>query len=270
MKAEPLLKWAGGKRQLLPRLMEHVPERFYAYHEPFVGGGALFFHLWSLGRIRKAHLSDANARLIRTYRGIQRDVEWVVRALRQYAKQHSLEFYRNMRKLNDAGFPDGAVAAWFIYLNRTCYNGLYRVNRANGFNVPMGDYKKPRICDPEGLQACSAALQTADLWERGFERSAEAVAPGDIWYADPPYVPVSATANFTSYTVDGFDDAAQVRLRDVAAELRKRGVHVILSNSSAPRVRELYAGWTLHEVDAKRNINCKADDRGAVKELIIT
>ena len=260
----PFVKWVGGKRQLLDRLVRYIPERFGTYHEPFVGGGALFFHL----RPERACLSDSNERLIRTYRGLRDDPERVIELLREYP--HDKEFFLEFRTRDiDASECDAEVAAWFIYLNKTAYNGLYRVNSKNIFNVPFGDNKNPNICDADNIRACSRALQTAKLEVGDFETVLDRAKPRDFVYFDPPYVPLSVTSAFTSYTRDGFDMNDQVRLRDVALELKKRGVYVLLSNSSAPAVRELYADFELIEVRARRAVNCKVEGRGEVKELLI-
>lgn len=262
--AKPFLKWVGGKRQLLPRLLAHVPERFGTYHEPFVGGGALFFAL----RPRRAVLSDTNERLVRTYRGIQKDVEGVIDLLRSYPHDKAF-FLEKRRELIDAG-SDVEVAAWMIYLNRTGYNGLYRVNRDNQFNVPFGDYTSPSLCDAENLRACARALADARIEHAPFSAVTARAKRGDFVYFDPPYVPLSASSSFTAYTADGFGPAQQAELRDAARDLMGRGVHVVLSNSSAPQVFALYApNFAIAEVQATRRLNCKAEGRGKVKEVII-
>lgn len=264
MPARPFVKWAGGKRQLLDRILPYVPEQFGAYHEPFVGGGALFFSL----QPRTATLSDSNERLIRTYRGIRDNVERVSSLLRSYP--HEKDFFLELRSLDiDASEDDAEVAAWFIYLNKTGFNGLYRVNRRNIFNVPFGNYKNPNICDEDGLRACSSALKRVRLEIGGFEEVIGRAKPGDFVYFDPPYVPLSSSSDFTSYTSQGFDMASQIRLRDIARELKSRKVHVLLSNSSADLVRELYADFEQIEVSATRLINSKVEGRGKVTELLI-
>lgn len=265
--AKPFVKWVGGKRQLLAAIAEYAPRNGSAstgtYHEPFVGGGAVFFHL----KPKRAVLTDSNERLIRTYRGIKNDVEGVIKLLKSYP--HEKRFYLEMRAQDIDVETDTEVAAWFIYLNRTGYNGLYRVNSRNIFNVPFGDYKKPTICDPETLRACARALRGAKLEVRDFSRVLERAKAGDFVYFDPPYIPLTATSSFTDYTSEGFSDKEQVRLRDVALELRKRGVRVLLSNSSAERVYDLYSRFKCVEVDARRSVNCKPDGRGRIAELLI-
>lgn len=259
----PFLKWVGGKRQLLPDLVSRVPRSFGRYFEPFVGGGALFFHL----RPREAVLADANERLIRTYRGVRDDVERVIKLLSGYP--YDPEFYYRTRAVPIDLASDVEVAAWFIYLNRAGFNGLYRVNRDNNFNVSFGRYVNPTICDAPNLRACSEALRNVDLVVGDFADAVKDARRGDFAYFDPPYVPLSATSCFTSYAADGFDADDQRRLRTTAAKLKKRGVRLLLSNSSARFVRELYAGaFEATEVFASRAVNCRADRRGVVKELL--
>jgi DNA adenine methylase len=268
----PFVKWAGGKRQLLPELRRHVPkhhgpEQQGRYFEPFVGGGALFFEL----RPARAVLTDVNERLIRTYRGVRDDVEHVIALLRSYERDHEEAFFYRLRDMDIDADGDAQVAAWFIYLNKVGFNGLYRVNRQNRFNVPFGRHKNPTICDEATLRACSRALAGATIEVADFESAVASAAPGDLVYFDPPYVPLSVTSSFTSYTSSGFDSKAQLRLRDLALQLKQRGVHVMLSNSSAEFVRELYEeGFTISEVSATRLVNSKATGRGAITELIIT
>ncbi len=281
----PFVKWAGGKRQLLPELRRYVPQRFERYIEPFVGGGALFFGLsgrlvpvaapvaapaaaTAVSAAPRALLGDVNERLIRTYRGVRDSVEDVIERLGGYL--HEAEFYYRMREVAIDERGDAEVAAWLIYLNKIGFNGLYRVNRQNRFNVPFGRHKNPTICDAITLRACSRALQGVELEVIDFERAAERAQPGDLVYFDPPYVPLSVTSSFTKYTSDGFDAERQVRLRDVALALKQRGVHVLLSNSSADFVRELYhKDFELIEVSATRLVNSKATRRGAITELVI-
>ena len=262
--ARPFLKWVGGKRQLLPALCRQLPSRVGAYHEPFLGGGALFFHL----RPPHAVLSDTNARLIRGWRGVRDAVEDVIALLSTYP--HDRDFFAALRAQDiDAG-SDAEVAAWLVYLNRTGFNGLYRVNRQNVFNVPFGSYTNPTICDAQNLRACSLALHGTELRIEDFTAVLGRARPGDLVYFDPPYIPLSASSSFTSYTSTGFGLEAHTRLRDIALALKERGVHVLLSNSSAPAVEELYAeGFACLPVGASRAINCKATGRGKVMELLI-
>ncbi|MFM2247548.1 MAG: adenine methylase [Pseudomonadota bacterium] len=272
--ARPFVKWAGGKRRLIDELLEGAPAGFRRYHEPFVGGGALFFAL--AGRYVRpgawASLSDVNIRLVRTWRAVQNDVEGLILRLKDYAEAHDEEQFYAVRAIDVDKFDDDTdVAAWFIYLNKTAYNGLYRVNRSGGFNVPLGRYADPQICDPDGLRLASRALAGAHIEHAAFDSVLDRALPGDFVYFDPPYVPVSHTADFTSYTADGFSMADQARLRDVAAALKDRGVHVLLSNSDTATVRELYQGSFHHRtVLCGRAINSRASSRGRVAELLIS
>jgi DNA adenine methylase len=261
----PFVKWVGGKRQLLPHLLKYVPPAYGTYFEPFVGGGALYFSV----RPAVAVLSDNNARLVRTYRGIRDDVERVIRILRTY--RFDRPFFTELRNLDvDSAESDAEVAAWFIYLNKMGYNGLYRVNQKNRFNVPFGDYKNPNVCDAPTLRACSQALRAVEIVHGDFREVAERAKAGDFVYFDPPYVPLSVTSSFTSYTADGFGMEEHRGLRDLALRLRSRDVHVLLSNSSAQTVRELYADeFKILEVKATRMVNSKATERGHITELLI-
>jgi DNA adenine methylase len=261
----PFLKWAGGKRQLLPALMRLAPRDASTYFEPFVGGGALFFAL----QPKRAVLADVNERLIRTYKGVRNNVEEVIRQLKGF--KYTPDFYYRVREKDIDSGNDADVAAWFIYLNKTGFNGLYRVNRDNRFNVPFGRYVNPTICDEDTLRACSAALAKAELRLADFGSVVKEAGRGDFVYFDPPYVPLSATSYFTSYTSQGFAHEEQKRLRNTARRLKKCGVRVLLSNSSAPSVRELYgSGFDIIEVSATRLVNSKASARGAIVELLIS
>jgi DNA adenine methylase len=262
--ARPFLKWVGGKRQLLGELVKHVPAEYGAYHEPFVGGGALFFHL----RPERAFLSDSNERLIAAYRGVKGSVEKVIAKLQTY--KHDKDFFLEVRGA-PKGRSDADVAAWLIYVNKTAYNGLYRVNSRNVFNVPFGDYARPNICDAGNLRACAEALRDAEIHKEPFDAVLARAQAGDFVYFDPPYVPLSASSMFTSYTAEGFGDEEQRRLCELSLELTAKGVHVVLSNSSAPRVRELYdeKRFELTEVLAARAVNSQASGRGKIRELVI-
>ncbi len=260
----PFLKWAGGKRQIVHELASHVPADYRTYHEPFLGGGALFFAV----RPRRAALADNNLRLVRTWRAIRDDVEQVITLLRTYP--HNRDFYLELRKKDVDAESDVMVAAWLLYLNKTAYNGLYRVNRRNQFNVPFGRYANPTICPTDNLRACSRALQGAEISHSDFTAVLERSRSGDFVYFDPPYAPLSATSYFTSYTAEGFGGKDQTRLRDVASELKARRVTVLLSNSNSEFVRNLYSeGFVIREVMASRSVNCRADKRGKIAELLI-
>jgi DNA adenine methylase len=262
--ARPFLKWAGGKRQLLHEILPRLPKEFGTFHEPFAGGGALFFAL----RPRTAVLSDRNERLIRAYQGIKHNVKDVIEILKTY--RNNKRFFLEMRRRPIDKESDAHVAAWLIFLNKTGFNGLYRVNSRNLFNVPYGANKKARLCDEENLRACALALAGADLRCENFDAVLDRAKPRDVVYFDPPYVPLSVTSYFTAYTSHGFGMEEQVRLRDVALKLRKRNVFVLLSNSSAPAVSDLYSKFTCDPVSASRMVNSDPKGRGRVTEFLIT
>ena len=262
--AKPFLKWVGGKRQLLTQIEPYIPEKYGTYFEPFTGGGALFFRL----QPKKAVLADSNERLVRTYLGVRDAVEEVIGHLQSY--KHELSSFEAARARDIDRESDAEVAAWMIYLNRTGYNGLYRVNSRNVFNVPFGKYKRPQICSPKILRACSKALTKTRILHADFADTVKTAKKGDFVYFDPPYVPLTKTANFRSYTSQGFEMADQERLRDLARDLKRRGVTVLLSNSSAPEVKELYRDdFELINVQAARAVNRNASGRGKVTELLI-
>ncbi len=276
MPARPFLKWAGGKGQLLPELMRRLPARFGHYHEPFVGGGALFFHLWNSGLLRHgAILSDYNAELISCYQAVRNHVEELIEALLLHNPYGTdKEYFYSVRAWDrQPGFDQRPMverAARTIFLNRTCYNGLYRLNNKGQFNAPFGHYKKPLVVDPDNLREVSRALQHVELHSGDFGRVAEHARRNDLVYFDPPYVPLSATASFTAYTHQGFTEAEQKRLAALFAKLAWRGCYVMLSNSYTDLARELYAGQPVHErLFASRKINCDGKKRGDVEELIV-
>jgi len=262
--SKPFLKWVGGKRQLLEKLRERIPAEFGTYHEPFVGGGALFFAL----RPAAAVLSDTNTQLIRAFRGVQQDVERVIARLQEMPI--SRDFFLALRKHPVDEQSDTEVAAWMIYLNKTAYNGLYRVNRRGEFNVPFGRYENPRTCDPENLRACSQALGGASLFVEDFSAVLHRAKRGDLVYFDPPYIPVSVYSNFARYTAEQFRLPDHQRLRDVALELKARGVHVLISNSVAPEVFSLYeTHFKIERLRATRFVNSNPHGRGKVIETLM-
>jgi DNA adenine methylase len=267
----PFLKWVGGKGQLLPQLRARYEAAAPTgrYHEPFVGGGALFFDLYRNGLLgrKRASLSDNNPLLVDAYTAVRDETDALIDLLREHKARHGHDHYYATR----AARPDTAVerAARLIYLNKTCFNGLYRENSRGEFNVPIGKYKNPAICDEENLRACAGALARADLHHRPFDAVRKHAKPGDFVYFDPPYDPVSKTASFTAYARDGFGEADQRRLADLFRALRASGVHVLLSNAHTPLIRALYAGLNLMTVDAIRSVNSRADRRGAVEEVLV-
>lgn len=266
--ARPFVKWAGGKGQLLEQFGDLFPPKFKGYLEPFLGGGAVFFYLSRrLSSGRKKYLSDLNAELINAYQVIRDNVDLLVADLKSH--EVSKEHYLNVRALDPKDLSPVSRASRLIFLNRTCFNGLYRVNRKGQFNVPYGKYQNPRICDEVNLSACSAALRGADIRVADFSEAVNRAEKGDFVYLDPPYSPLTKTANFTDYTSQGFDDNDQLRLRDLYLELDKKGCLVMLSNSDVAKVRDWYGKFRVERVDANRYINSKADLRGPIPELVI-
>lgn len=262
--AKPFVKWVGGKRQLLPELRKRLPSSFGTYYEPFVGGGALFFDLAPSSAV----LTDSNERLVRTYRAIRDDVESVISTLETLP--HERETFTRLRSALVDNWEDYQVAAWFIRTNRSGYNGLYRVNANGRFNVPFCESNTSTRIDFDVIRACSAALQGIEIQCDHFANVLSRAKTNDLVYFDPPYVPLSASSNFTAYTSEGFDLSEQVKLRDVARELKRRGVHVLLSNSSAPLVETLYGdGFECSRVDASRAINSDGTKRGKIAEVIL-
>jgi DNA adenine methylase len=266
----PFLKWAGGKTQLISELEKRTPSHFHGYHEPFVGGGALFFKLYRENKIKKACLSDLNAELIDAYTVVRDQVEVVIQILAGYP--HHASFYYDLRAQDPWAMDQCHRAARMIYLNKTGYNGLYRVSKQGQFNVPFGRYKNPGYCDKTNLRAVSQALQNVELSSASFDKVLDKAMPGDFVYFDPPYVPLSKTANFTAYQANGFTENDQHKLYDVSIELTRRGVKVMLSNSATDWVRTLYTtpDFVLAEVQASRAINSNGKRRGKLAELIVT
>ena len=284
--ARPAIKWVGGKTQLLPELRTRMPKLFGRYYEPFVGGGALLFDLASLGllgtmpRVRHettwATINDSNAWLTTTYKAIRSEPERVITILRGYEslyRERGEAFYYDARA---EGVPQSmwAAAACFIFLNKTGFNGLFRVNRKGEFNVPHGARKgEVTICDADNIRRVSKALQHVEITTGDFELAVKGATRGDFVYFDPPYVPVSASSDFTAYTKESFGPAEQTRLRDCALALLARGVKVMLSNADVPLVRKLYdssLGFKVEKVMASRAVNSKGNGRGKVAEVVIT
>lgn len=276
----PFLKWAGGKRQLLPELLARLPAGLAGsagrgtlsgcrYHEPFVGGGALFFALSGRGVIApgSARLADINPELINAYQVVRDRVETLIVLLEAFRNEE--EFFYEVRSQKTCALDPVQRAARLIYLNKTCFNGLFRENRRGHFNVPYGHYATAHFCAANELRAASRALRGVAIEVSPFESLAEQARPGDFVYCDPPYAPVSRTASFTSYSSGGFDEAAQKRLADLIVELGERGVNVLLSNSAVPFTRALYERCHVEQIYAKRAINSRGDRRGPVPELLV-
>jgi len=273
----PIVKWAGGKGRLLSQLDSIIPSKFNRYFEPFLGGGAMFFHLLSSRNMSfTCYLSDINEELITAYNVVKYDVGHLIELL----KKHQREYIRNPSeyyyKLRDEIKPitDIGKTARFISLNKTCFNGLYRVNRNGLFNVPMGRYKNPLICDPNNLENVSKALKLseASIAVSDYESALLKAKKDDFIYLDPPYHPTSSTANFTGYSTKGFGDADQIELSKSFAKLNVSGCKVLLSNSDTPLIRKLYSDSSnyIKEVNVSRMISCKASRRVGYKELLIS
>lgn len=263
----PIVKWAGGKGKLLSELWMNRPPEFDAYFEPFVGGGAFFFDLFRRGLLSKCTISDANEELVDLFLTVRDKVEEVISELNSGKYVNKREDYYGIR----AEEPTDSVlrAARFIYLNRTCYNGLYRVNAAGKFNVPFGSYGNPKITDAENLRDASDAFKTAEIITGDFEVTVASAKAGDFIYFDPPYAPLSNTANFTTYTRAGFNFEEQKRLARVFAELAERGCYVLESNSATAEIRDLYSEHYVVEVFAARAISSDPSTRGKIPELLI-
>ena len=261
----PFLKWAGGKNKLIQQYIPYFPKKFKTYYEPFLGGGAIFFYL----NPQLAVLTDINAELVNTYRCVKNNVEELILILKEHQLKHSKEYYYGVRQGN--GITPIEKAARLIYLNKTCFNGLYRENSKGEFNVPIGKYKNPKICNAALLRSVSAALQPTQIDVRPFEDILKyASSSDDFVYFDPPYYPLSPTSNFTAYSRYSFSQDDQIRLKEVFAELAEREVKVMLSNSDSQFIRELYTDFNIHSISASRLINSNAMKRGKITEVLIT
>lgn len=273
LKGKPFVKWAGGKRQIIDKLKEHVPENFNTYFEPFVGGGALLFEL----EPENAVINDSNRELMNVYECIQdeKKLDKMLKELNKYEACHSEEFYFEIRnkdrdKAKFWKIVDYKRAARTIYLNKACFNGLYRVNSKNEFNVPFNKKEKVNTYDGPNMYTIHAYLnyRNVTLLSCDFEEAVKDAKKGDFIYFDPPYD--SDTSTFNSYTEDGFDRNEQVRLARVYKELSDRGCYVMLSNHNTNFINELYKDFNIHVIEAKRNINANGKKRGKVEEVIIT
>ncbi|WXG43061.1 MAG: DNA adenine methylase [Promethearchaeati archaeon SRVP18_Atabeyarchaeia-1] len=276
------VKWAGGKTQLLGEYRKYFPKVFERYFEPFLGSGAVFFYLKSILEKKGASkrdfvLTDVNSVLINGFVSVRDAVNKLLSELKRHAREHHkdprghyYETRQNFRtSINKEDFPDLVNAADFIYLNKTCFNGLYRVNSQGKFNVPMGSYEKPSIVQERNLLKASRLLEGVELNIRPYDEVLRYATVGDFVYFDPPYQPLSKTSSFTSYTSGSFSEDDQRNLFKVFDELAKRGCLLMLSNSAAPLITDLYSGYKVEEILAKRMISCKGDGRGAIKEVII-
>lgn len=292
-RAKPFLKWAGGKGQLIEQIKSFLPEELFKgrikkYMEPFLGGGAIFFWLSREFEFQEVFLYEFNKEIGQCYRTIKKDVHKLVKELRELEKEYFVrrendreEFYYKKRVEYNSYLDKKNQfirrSALIIFLNKTCFNGLYRVNSSGEFNVPFGRYKNPTICDEDNLHSVSHALQNAEIICGDFRLCLEHADAHSFVYFDPPYRPLSATANFNSYAKDTFDDDEQRRLKEVFVKLHKRGARVMLSNSDPRNINpkddffdDLYKDFDIRRLNAVRMINCQSDKRGQISEILVT
>ena len=271
----PFVKWVGGKRGLLEQILPLFPREFDSYYEPFIGGGAVFFELFSKGLLKnkKVILSDINKELINTYNVVKNNPYELISNLENYKKQHSKEFYYKIRELdrkeNYNNLSNLEKATRFIYLNKTCFNGLYRVNKKGYFNTPIGSYKNPNIADGNVILSASEALQDVEILQQSFKEVLKQAKQGDFIYFDPPYYPLNETSNFTSYDSNCFLEDEQFELFEVFDKLADKKVKVIQSNSDTNFIKELYKNYDINIVNANRFINSKGSGRGKITEILI-
>ena len=266
---KPIVKWAGGKTKIINQFAKYIPKDFNNYHEPFVGGGALFFYLIPnlIEKRKKGYLSDSVEELINLYQTIKNDVHNLINETNKHVYQK--EYYYHVRSLNPLELSDLERASRVLYLNRTCFNGLYRVNKKGQFNVSFGDYVNPVIVDETALRNANQAFQHAEIFCSDFEVVLDNAKEKDFVYLDPPYVPLSTTSDFTKYTPNAFNVNDHKRLKVVFESLKAMGCFVMLSNSDTDYTRELFSDYNIKTVNATRAINSNTARRGAIKELII-
>lgn len=274
-KFQPFVKWAGGKRGLLSQIIPSIPKEFNNYFEPFVGGGAMFFELYSSGLLKnkKVYLFDINSELINAYNVVKYNPEHLIKELKSFEKKHTKEHYYKVRIWDrEESFlqrSDSQRAARFIYLNKTCFNGLYRVNKKNQHNVPIGNYKNPNICDVEVIYSASEALQHATILNTSYKDVLKYATKDDFVYFDPPYYPLEGSPSFTSYSEFDFLDKEQKELFDVFKKLDKIGCKVAHSNSDTGFIKDLYGEFEIQNIQANRFINSKRSGRGKISEVLV-
>ena len=264
---KPFLKWVGGKRQLVKELLALSPKEYNCYFEPFLGGGALYFAL----KPAKAFLSDINPELINAFQCVRDKLDQLILSLskHRYDKEHFYAIRSLDRKSDFNEISSIEKASRLIFLNKTCYNGLYRLSKKGYFNAPFGRYKNPKILDTENLLACSRVLKNSELWIANYRNIIDKIKKNDFVYLDPPYVPISKTSNFTSYTKESFDLNDQYLLKEFCDTISKKGGFFMLSNSYSKSIIDLYNGYNIEKVLAKRMINSNASKRGDLQEVII-
>ncbi len=265
----PFLKWVGGKRQLMPAINEFLPQKITSYYEPFIGGGAVLFHL----QPKNAVINDFNKELVNVYQIIKENPEELIDDLKIHKNES--EYFYNLRALdreeNFSELSDIKKASRVIYLNKTCYNGLYRVNSSGEFNSPFGKYKNPNIVNEKTIRAVSRYLNTNNIviLNGDFEDAVKGIRKGAFVYFDPPYHPISESSNFTGYVEGGFNVEEQIRLHDLCVKLNKKGINFLLSNSATPFIEDLYKDFEINYVKANRSINSNAKKRGGINEVLI-
>ncbi|MCX6682199.1 MAG: DNA adenine methylase [Methanoregula sp.] len=271
---KPFVKWAGGKRQLLNEIEKRLPNNWNTYYEPFFGGGALLVNLQNEEKIFKAVISDLNSELINLYNVVKKNPDKLIDALSHKEFENSEDAFRNLKNEFNTltGLPGNKVrrAALLIYLNKHGYNGLWRVNSKGKFNVPFGRYAKRSIPTEHSILKFSNLLKKVKILNLDFEQAVKSAKKGDFVYFDPPYHPISKTANFTDYNSNGFTFDDQKRLANVFKKLSKKGVQLMLSNSKVSEIEDLFVGFTIDTVEAKRFINCNGERRNGTKEIIVT
>lgn len=273
VEALKFVKWAGGKGQLIEQFKPFFPKRISRYFEPFVGSGAVFFYIAQKYQPKEIFLSDINEDLINAYLIIRDDVERLIVELKQHKEYHYADgekYFYEIRSVNPKSLPELERAARFIYLNKTCFNGLYRVNSKGQFNVPIGSYKNPEILQEERLRKISVLLRNVSLKVMSFEKIVPLAKKGDFVYFDPPYYPIKKGANFTTYTKEAFLDNEQRLLAEIFDKLDQKGCLCMGSNSDTAFIRKLYGKFNIHVVRARRMINSDKNGRGEINELVIT
>lgn len=274
-KYQPFIKWVGGKRGLLTQILPFFPKKFNNYHEPFLGGGAVFFELYSLGLLKnkKIYLSDINSELINTYNVVKNNPNELINNLENFKEKHSKEFYYKTREIDRKEdfnkLTNIERATRFIYLNKTCFNGLYRVNKQGQFNTPIGSYKNPNITNRDIIMSASKALQNAIILTKPFAKVIDNANKNDLVYFDPPYYPLNVTSSFTAYNENDFLDDKQKELFNVFEKLDKKGCFVFHSNSDTEFIKNMYKKYNINFVQANRFINSKSNGRGKINEVLI-
>jgi len=269
MIVSPFVKWAGGKRQLIEQLTPLFPKKFNRYFEPFVGGGAVAFHIIQNYSPEEVFLSDINSELINAYNTIKKNTNELIELLKIHQSNHNKKYYYNFRDSDTSELSNIELTARFIYLNRTCFNGLYRVNSKGQFNVPMGKYANPEIVQEEKLLAMSKLLKSVQIKQMSFEKITKLAKAKDFVYFDPPYYPLENKTSFTTYTKDNFSEEDQIKLANVFQELSKKDTLCVESNSDTKFIKSLYSKFNIDIVKASRRINSIAKERGEINEVVI-